>query len=51
MAQRLRGQERAAALPVLSVESVAEWEKIFLEQEKLGKRLRRIGLYEGCLST
>jgi len=42
-------QKEATALPSLDHESQAEWEKVFLKNEDILRRLSHLSSYIGCL--
>ena len=44
-------QGEAAALTVLSVESMAAWEDILLRNEDLSRRMSHLSSYVGCLAS
>ncbi|MEE8075985.1 MAG: M3 family oligoendopeptidase [Candidatus Binatia bacterium] len=44
-------QEKASALPSLDNESEAEWEKIFLQNEDILRRLSHLNSYISCLAA
>lgn len=44
-------RKEAAALPSLDHESQAEWEKVFLKNEDILKRLSHLSSYIGCLAA
>jgi oligoendopeptidase F len=44
-------QRAAAALPVLAVESAADWETLLLRHEDVMRRMSHLGSYVGCLAS
>src|SRR5918996_1369482 len=44
-------QGAAAALPAVSLESIAAWEDILLRNEDLSRRMSHLSSYVGCLAS